>query len=200
MKHAIPILITAAIALLPAGSAVAQTKQTVHGAQAFLQGLVLDIGRPGVYARYGIHGVSTFEGRPGFYNVWLKAIDDLDESGKPDPCVTRMTLVDAPRPSVWAKGIRWSATTYDVVVKASWSDYPMPRHIRWGKASITRETFGNTDGSGNAEYIIASYRNPGAPSAEAFVIGASDPAVADRIEYAMKFLQASCDVSVETGF
>lgn len=200
MKTMSTSLLLSAIAMLLAGNAAAQNKQTVQGAQTFLQGLAENGGTAGIYPKYGLIGKAYFEGTPAFLNGWAKAIDDIDENGKVDPCVTRITVLDISQPGAWAQGIRWSAFVEGVALNASLANYPAPRYIHWGKTGITRETYGLKDGSGMTQYVLARYVNPKTRDTEVFGFGALDATLVDRIEYAMKFLQASCDTSVSTGF
>jgi hypothetical protein len=66
-----------------------------------------------------------------------------------------------------------------------------PHRIDWGKAQITRWT----DGKG----ISASMPHPRF-GLFALTFATTDPELLDRIEYAMKFLQMSCDPTAGTGF
>jgi len=200
MKRTSLSLLLAATALLLADNAAGQAKQTVQGAQTFLQGLAENGGSGGIYPRYGLIGKATFDGEPAFLNAWARGIDNIDEKGKADPCVTRITVLDISKPGAWSGGIRWTASSNSVALSASLASYPAPRYIHWGKAGIRRESYSLKDGSDMIQYVLARYTNPQTRDTEVFGIGTLDASLVDRIEYAMKFLQASCDTSVSTGF
>ncbi|KRG46438.1 hypothetical protein ARC20_05425 [Stenotrophomonas panacihumi] len=194
-------MLLSALLLLASGDACAQAKQTAQGAQTFLIGITQGGGQAGIFPRYAVLGQSNFNGAPGMLNAWLKSMDSLNEAGNPDPCVTRLLEIDSRAPGVWAQGIRWSITAPGVGYSAPITAFPMPRYIHWGKASIARVVYSyDESGTDRTEYIVARYMRPGEKTADALVIGASDSGMVDRIEYAMKFLQASCDTSVSTGF
>jgi hypothetical protein len=74
--------------------------------------------------------------------------------------------------------------------------------IDWGKATIrrggwTRFSFGYKQAIFSQEKSAITVMADGYASLE---YSAEDPEMLDRIEYAMKFLKASCDRTVDTGF
>ena len=195
MKAVSTGILVAAIALAyqPAS---AQVKQTVDGAQQFLQGLNAG-GGTGSYPTYAVRGFSTFDGLRSSLSYWQKAIDDIDESGKRNPCVTRITDIGQ-QPKIIAKGVIWQMGDRTVLSLPA-GGFPLPRYIHWGKVSINRQTVVGADPAIPIHYVYASQTMPGSGE-ESVGFSPRDAGMADRIEYAMKFLQASCDESASTGF
>lgn len=184
------------ISLLGSSDANAQAKQTVAGAQQFLQGLNAG-GGSGSYPLYAVRGFNTFDGLQASLGYWQKAIDDIDESDKHNPCVTRITDIGQ-RPRTIAKGVIWSVGNR-TVLSLPVGGFPLPRYIHWGKVSINRQTVVSGDEAIPIHYVYASQTMPGGGE-ESVGFSPRDAGMADRIEYAMKFLQASCDESASTGF
>ncbi|MGE8224826.1 MAG: hypothetical protein ACN6RK_03460 [Stenotrophomonas sp.] len=182
-------LFAAAVGLLLGGDALAQTKQTVEGAHQFLNSV------PNRSTRYVPERVATFDGIPAMYNLWVRKTDNIDQSGNVNPCVTRITEMDYENAGVYAGGVRWTATTDGVAILRPLSEFPLPRYINWGKVSITRLANSMSDGSGKRELILAT-----SGATDGYGLNVADPLMADRVEYAMRFLQASCDEAASTGF
>ena len=74
--------------------------------------------------------------------------------------------------------------------------------VDWGKAIIERGTWWHQKGT-----LEHSKWRPGVPNrvavrsgGKAIVYATEDPELLDRIEYAMKFLKLSCDLTRNTGF
>jgi len=188
---------TLACMLIFAGGACAQARQTVEGAQKFLQGLN-EGGGSGAYPAYIAGGFATFDGDPALVKYWQKAIDDIDETGKKNPCVTRITDIGG-NLGIRAQGQRWNMGDR-TVLRLPPGGFPVPRYIHWGKTGIQRQV--NTSGSEQAHLVYAAVTGTfGSGNGwEAVGFEPRDVALADRIEYAMRFLQASCDASASTGF
>ncbi|MBN8793273.1 MAG: hypothetical protein J0I01_13690 [Stenotrophomonas nitritireducens] len=178
----------------------AQVRQTVEGAQQFLQGLNAG-GGSGAYPVYVVNGFATFDESPAMVKYWQKAIDDIDENGERNPCVTRITDIQLSMPSIYAKGVRWNMGD-SAVLSVPAGGFKVPRHIHWGKVSVSRQTVALEDGTMPSHHVYASQTTAFGTSGNWESIGFApyDVSLADRIEYAMKFLQASCDTSAETGF
>jgi len=178
-------------------TAAAQARQTVEGAQAFLQGLN-EGGGSGAYPAYVVGGFARFDGDPALLKYWQKSIDAIDESGKPDPCVTRITDIGGTL-SVRAQGQRWNLGDRTQLLLPE-GGFPVPRFIHWGKASVQRLV--SSGGTGESYLVYAAVTSAFGTRGgwEAVGFEPKDVALADRIEYAMRFLQASCDASAGTGF
>jgi len=199
MKAVSTGILVAAIALVHQ-YASAQVKQTVDGAQQFLQGLNAG-GGSGAYPVYVVSGFATFDGTPAMLKFWQKAIDDIDETGTRNPCVTRITDIHFSSPTIYAKGVRWNMGDRSVLSLPA-GGFPVPRYIHWGKVSINRQTVALGDGTMPSYHVYAQQTTAFGSSGNWESIGFApyDVGLADRIEYAMKFLQASCDTSADTGF
>lgn len=183
-------LLAAAACMLLAGAANAQTTQTVEGAHRFLKTA------PGISIRYvPPAGVAKFEGNPAVLSVWVRATDNVDQNGKNNPCVTRITELDYENTTVYSRGERWNSAADGVTILRPLADFPSPRYINWGKVSITRLTNSMKDGSDKRDLIVAT-----SSGGDGYGLNVADPLVADRVEYAMRFLQASCDEAASTGF
>ena len=77
--------------------------------------------------------------------------------------------------------------------------FATPLYVDWGKSSISRGI--GTNPSTTWHYVSAHFTIDNAKTVPAyFRLSTQDSALADRIEYAMKFLQMSCDISAKDGF
>jgi len=181
-----------AIALLFPDNAAAQARQTVEGAQQLLRNMFHS--GSDVYAKYSRQDIARFDGLQATFVVDVSAMDNINTAGKDDPCVTRISGFEG-RQSVYPiNGRRYPASHSNVTMTRSLGEFPAPRYIDWGNVSITR-TPNFVDGASRYELVLAQ-GNTG----DGFGFNVADPAMADRIEYAMRFLQASCDASASTGF
>jgi hypothetical protein len=133
-------------------------------------------------------------------------VDNLNRSGQADLCVTRVHQV---RLSPSEPKLGRTFTSDDVVKEETFFGFdrkpyrstqvdayedPLvkfaaPHYIDWGKATITRTPQGR---------ILAASSGP--KFRTELTYAGQDPEMADRIEYAMKFLKASCDRTAGTGF
>ena len=210
MKFTIAIISVFAV-LLP--SAAFAQQQTAQGAQKFLAAQAEGSGGAGMHPFFGVDGLArcvrefwgdeecVFNRESGILKWTLMQIDSVvDESGNSDYCVTRIArMADSPMGHV-RNGRSWvfpgSAGSYQL--SSPWGDYKAPRHLHWGKVSVSRERI---EARGKfRDYVMARYLP--SPGAKVEVLGFAydDSGTADRVEYAMKFLQASCDESASTGF
>jgi hypothetical protein len=170
---------TAAASLLLATNANAQTKQTIEGAQSFLSQLVGN-GRGQLTFMSGLvfkDGSKAWVGEvPETWNV--TEIEIGSPSDPQDACVTRISEA-AP-----SENMPWQFKE-----KGFSASHNPPHYIDWRKAQISRHARG-------VQVIV-----PNSTFRElrlGFI--ASEPEMIDRIEYAAKFLQMSCDPTVDTGF
>lgn len=186
--HHLLLLATAATLLL-AGGVHAEVKQTVEGAHSFLRNA------PGISIRYVPVGVVSFDGVPAVLSMKVSEYDNVDQNGKHNPCVTRITKLDYGNNTVYSQGTRWGPTVDGVIMLKSLNEFPPPRYINWGKASISRITSSLDDGLSRRELVLAT-----SGASDGYGLSVTDPLVADRVEYAMRFLQASCDETASTGF
>lgn len=205
MKNSIYFSVVAVISTLIAGNSNAQIKQTVEGAQKFLQSQAENAGPAGMWPFWGVNGIVTSTGdlSRGKYGPLAKtiySIDMIDESGESNPCVTRVNKIGDQAPSWLAGGVSWKYEPEFLHLSMPLSSFPVPRYFHWGKVSIKREKIGRYDGTDMRDTIMAIYLP--SPGAKTEVLGFEyvDPGMADRTEYAMKFLQASCDITADTGF
>jgi hypothetical protein len=201
----------AVVPLLWSADVNAQARQTVEGAQKFLQSQAEGGGIAGIYPFFGVDGVVSCNrsgwgdgqcvyGRESGILRWnLKSLDTVDESGRENSCVTRMAVIADSPDSHLRNGRGYNYPIHDgYVTTHSLDGYNAPRYIRWGKVSVTREINNSLDVPKTV--VMARYRpSPGAKD-EVLGFQYQDSSMADRVEYAMKFLQASCDESASTGF
>lgn len=199
------------ISLLWPANANAQAKQTVEGAQKFLQSQAEDGGPAGMYPFFGVDGIASCT-RPGWNDVtcphgresgilrWtLKSMDAIDDNGRENSCITRITKI-ADSPTSHLRNGRSYAfpESGSYSISSSLGSYKTLRYIRWGRVSITREVNNSRD----VPKAVVMARYLPSPGAKPEVLGFeyADSGMADRVEYAMRFLQASCDESASTGF
>lgn len=179
-------------ALLFPGNAAAQTKQTVEGAHQLLRNMLHS--GSNVYAKYARQDIAKFDGLQATFVVDISAMDNINKAGKDDPCVTRISRFDG-RQSVYSNSGRRLPLDYPgVSLVGSLGEFPAPRYIDWRNVSITR-TPNFVDGGNRYELVLAR-SNTG----DGFGFNVADATMVDRIEYAMRFLQASCDANANTGF
>lgn len=197
MKPITMILLLGCSLAATATAGAQATRQTVEGAQAFLQGLN-EGGGSGAYPAYVVGGFARFDGDPALLKYWQKSIDAIDETGRTNPCVTRITDIGGTL-GVRAQGQRWNMGDR-TELRLPPGGFPVPRYIHWGKASVQRQV--SSGGTGESYLVYAAVTSAFGTSGgwEAVGFEPKDVALADRIEYAMRFLQASCDASAGTGF
>jgi len=187
------VLLAWAMAFQPA---YAQPAQTAQGAQDFLRAFFdnrADGGRwlevPGV--------VSLMNGTPATLLIVVTGMDNLDSDGVANPCITAIRGLDFSIILLESNGIFYNRN--DSAMPTFPGVYTMPQYLHWGKASIVRRV--GSSPTATSHTISASFRMNGdaGPNA-AFRLSSADPDIADRLEYAMKFLKMSCDPTAGTGF
>lgn len=186
--------------------ASAAAEQTAEGAQKFL----LAVAQSGKASAYVVEivpvvlTVSYSDGRaPRAENAEYRYITAARRIAPgSNPCITRAESVIV--------NVGYPNLVEDVVgtrAESVWSyrgppgDIALDIDIDWGKAVIKR---------GAWVYGASGYKYPfyqadrAAVTVEyggkAFEYFSDEPEMLDRIEYAMKFLQASCDATADTGF
>lgn len=139
---------------------------------------------------------------------WLLSItrlEGMDDRGNADSCTTRLdTSTKEKVGNVATEQYTFKKETffgfdylpYLKTVTDTYEDpavkFAGPHHLAWGKAVISRAANGR---------ITA--RSPGARFNIELVYGGDvtkDAEMTDRVEFAMKFLKASCDKTAATGF
>lgn len=168
-----------AASLLLATDANAQSKQTIEGAQKFLSQLAGN-GRGQLTFMSGLvfrDGSKAWEGEvPETWNVTEIGVGS--PSDPQDACVTRISKVAAGENMPWQFKEKGFSTSHNA-----------PHYIDWRKAQISRHV--------NGIQVIV----PNATFRELRLgFTANEPEMIDRIDYAAKFLQMSCDPTVDTGF
>jgi hypothetical protein len=139
---------------------------------------------------------------------WLLVIgklEGMDASGNADACTTRVETGTKEKLDSTSTDSHWLTKETFFSVDRLWYQkkitdeyedpavkYAGPHFLAWSRAVISRAADGR---------ITA--RAPGAKfNTELIFLGdtVKDPDLADRVEYAMKFLKASCDKTAATGF
>lgn len=175
------IVFIAYAAILSTGNANAQAKQTVEGAQTFLSQLAGGGRGVDVHLSFLEDGGLIFRDGKAVGWKWKNFKANGVGAGHGDSCVTRVEslIEDAPYP---AKDDEFKVPPSVV--------FRPPHFFDWRKASVERGTAGG---------VFVSV-----PSKKFKILRlgfySGEPEMLDRIEYAMKFLQASCDESANTGF
>ena len=188
-------LLLIATPLLPSAAQAQAKKQTAEGAQAFLSAL---FSQAGISRWLVVEGQTRLvNGNPALILLGVDEIAHVDEQGQKNPCVTSITKASYGNPLLENGGVFYDRG--GSVLPALPGPYATPLFVHWGKSSISRAV--GTTPTGAWHYVNAQFRAPSAPDVPLFLrFSSQDTSFADRIEYAMKFLQASCDISADTGF
>jgi hypothetical protein len=131
--------------------------------------------------------------------VRASLVEPIDAWGRSSACSTRITELTAPvydevkadtqndsRSFSWTVTHTNEAWTYEPLTK-----FMSPAQvIDWSNATITRHADGSVTGSSKGQGFASIHLT--------YVAG--DPDLADRIEYAMKFLALSCDENAAARF
>lgn len=204
-------------------TAQAQPAQTADGAQKFLATLVAKGHATAWFIdaqnrRNHVHNmakVTTVEFAAVFFEDpvdWQKPIekqllpftvseiDTLGPSGKPDPCMTRLTkwVVNVNEQMVETQ--TWRTTKpgflkdqlFEHRLTGTYEPSPellAPHWIDWRNVKLARTPEGTQ--------MTASFKDKDFTANLAFT---GEAELIDRVEYAMKFLKLSCDDSTATGF
>ncbi|KQW36202.1 hypothetical protein ASC76_15950 [Rhizobacter sp. Root404] len=209
--------------------AVGAQQQTAAGAQKFLAMLAKD-GALYLQALDKTSGAMTVEGTKTYTNRWLKngvpqddgpyggggtdpatarlknplsviSVANVDPRAQTNDCATRIetTTQEKPGETEVKDGTASKETffgydelPYRVTKTSKFEDpavkYAGPYYIVWGKTVTSRGT----------NVIAANVQDPRFNAHLLFV--SNNPEMLDRVEYAMKFLIASCDKTASTGF
>lgn len=207
---------------LVAATAGAHAAQTAEGAQAFLAAMAKQgfaratfvdaLGRPNHAT--GTHTVeisriklsikeekSSNAVEKSLGEFTLAGLSYGDAQGAADACTTRIEGVQMPANAFEHSSTSWEEpgflTSVTVLKNESWNytegfqKFAGPHFIDWRQAQVVR----SNDGS----RIDVRAKGQAFPTnILSFVPG--DPELADRIEYAAKFLRMSCDEAAATGF
>ena len=215
-------LVAVAIAAALSGGATAQT-QTAEGAQKFLRAVVdgnnvnaFVVGRvttvltktyrPTSSTEYGFWGEKTTYSQlpPEVTSVqkmyaWGAAAIGMGDTA----CVTR-TRSRPVNPARFNYDMQSAYPAYSVVYQIV-GPSTITADIDWSRAVIKRGLWASFSNPGYDD-ITETRFNAGEPGitveqgSVALEYKSSDPEMIDRIEFAMKFLKASCDRTAETGF
>jgi len=205
MKHNIKPWLLLACAALFSGQAMAQAQQTTEGAQKFLS-LLISEAKADAVARFSEvqvkYSSQTWERK--MIRGWIES-EKTDQLLKQqlersvvkisalDSCTTVIdeisNLADDVREYVPAN-FSEAYYTHDARWTPSFATMMAPPHrIAWSKASIVRDQNG----------VMAVMPDPRFRQLS-LVFLTTNAELQDRIEYAMKFLQMSCDTTAATGF
>ncbi|WP_162254460.1 hypothetical protein [Pelomonas sp. Root1444] len=135
----------------------------------------------------------------------IRKLEGMNESANADACTTRAETTTTEKLGSTSSDSHWLTKEtffnverlwYQTTITDEYEDpavkYAGPHFFAWGRAVISRAANGR---------ITA--RAPGLKfNTELVFLGdmVKDPDLADRVEYAMKFLKASCDKTAATGF
>jgi len=192
----------AAIALtvvlsLSVDSALGQTAQTAQGAQSFLRELFEDKSKTIGTWLATAGQTRLMDGSTALLLIKVAQLDDRDATGNSNPCVTTIRGLDFSRILLESSGVFYNPQ--ESPLPPFPGVFSTPQFLDWGNASIIRSVGVN---SVSTWYVTsASFRMNGSngPTA-AFRMSTQDADLADRIEYAMKFLKMSCEPASTTGF
>ncbi len=178
-------LLAAAASLLSAMNANAQTNQTVEGAQRFLAlqvGSSVDVVGAVRITIHRSHNDGTKDSVLFAAHPKVSGLGVAERSGVRDECTSTVT------------GLNFSTDELSLLragyVRYSEEALRQSQFIDWRKASIIRE-------SGSISIVTPTPMGSGLVSVW---FKTSDKDLLDRIEYASKFLQMSCDPTANTGF
>lgn len=132
-------------------------------------------------------------------DVRVSALDAIDAYGRPNACATRVTEVVAPDYNESKSNTADDTRSFSfkfTYTNEFWTYEPLAKFMKpaqvidWTNVKINRspENYVTVTSKGQSFATIQLTYFPG------------DPDLADRIEYAMKFLAMSCDASAATGF
>ena len=177
------------------------TDMTVQGSRKTTYRWLKDglLGNGGPYDDYTEPATLTLK-----WMLGITKIAAMDAAGNPDPCTTRLDTVTREKvgketsdDNTFKKEtfFGFDYLNYRRTITEQYEDpavkFAGPHHIAWGKAVIVRNggriTARVPAGKFNTELVYAGDER-------------NDADMADRVEFAMKFLKASCDKTAATGF
>ncbi len=183
-----------AAALNPA--AAAPPAQTAEGAQTFLRSVFDDRAKgTGWLAIAG--QTRLMDGSNALLLINVSQIDDRDASGASNPCITAIRALNYSRIVLESSGVFYNPE--ESPLPAFPGVFGTPQFLDWGNASIIRSV--GTTSTSTSYVTSATFRLNGSNGPNAsFRLSTPDPDLAERIEYAMKFLKMSCEPPSSTGF
>ena len=123
----------------------------------------------------------------------------IDSYGRPNACTTRITQVVAPDYNETKSDVGDDTRAFSFTLTYTdqqWTYEPLEKFmtpaqvIDWSSVKINRSP---------EHYLTVTSKGQAFPAIH-LTFYSSDPDLADRIEYAMKFLAMSCDAGAGTGF
>lgn len=132
-------------------------------------------------------------------DVRVAELHAIDSYGRPNACTTRITQVVAPDYNETKSEAGNDTRTFSVTLTYTdqqWTYEPLAKFmtpaqvIDWSSVKINRSP---------EHYLTVTSKGQAFPTIH-LTFYSSDPDLADRIEYAMKFLAMSCDAGAGTGF
>ena len=133
------------------------------------------------------------------WDVRAVTLDAIDVQGRPNECATRITSVTAAEYDETKSDVTNESATFSwkqIETTEQWKYEPLtkftspPQVIDWKNVAVSR--------SADSQITVTSYGQAFAKIHLTFVPGDLD--LADRIEYAMKFLALSCDATASARF
>ncbi|PZU48015.1 MAG: hypothetical protein DI568_08635 [Sphingomonas sp.] len=181
--------------VLAAAPASAQVKQTAEGAQAFISSM---FEMPGVSKWLIADGQTRLvNGNPALLLIGLEQIEHVDRTGAKNACTTQISKIRFDQTTLESGGAFYNVG--DSALPALPGVFAAPLYVDWGKTSVSRGI--GTNPTSTWHFVSARFTIDNAKTVPVyFRLSTQDSALADRIEYAMKFLQMSCDVSAKDGF
>jgi hypothetical protein len=132
-------------------------------------------------------------------DIRASVLEAIDAHGRPNPCATRITEVVAPNYDEYKSDAGSDNRSFSFTLtytNEQWKYEPLSKFmspaqvIDWSDAKVNRSPQGA---------ITVTSKGQTFPTIHVTYVP-GDPDLADRIEYAMKFLVMSCDESTGTGF
>ncbi len=170
----------AAIALMTASPGLAQAKQTVDGAQKFLSSVLQQTGVS--------LSVIAIRKNPklDFFQVDARSLSIPVVDGVAQPCMTEVGDIDFDHLSL---AERQSPLPHSLaLIRAV---FKPPIRIDWSRMQPT---------AFEKAIIIYTIGKKDDPVTELVRLDFADAEMTTRVDYAMKFLRASCDATGDTGF
>ena len=132
-------------------------------------------------------------------DVRVAELHAIDAYGRPNACTTRITQVVAPDYNETKSDVGDDSRSFSFTLTYTdqqWTYEPLEKFmtpaqvIDWSDVKINRSP---------EHYLTVTSKGQAFPTIH-LTFYSSDPDLADRIEYAMKFLAMSCDAGAGTGF
>lgn len=188
-------VLAVAASMLAAAPAAAQPRQTAEGAQAFISSM---FEMPGVSKWLVADGQTRLvNGNPALLLLGIEEIQHVDRAGAKNACTTQIAKIRFDQNLLESGGAFYN--TEASPLPAFPGVFTVPLYVDWGKSSISRGI--GTNPTSTWHFVSARFTIDNAKTVPVyFRLSTQDSSLADRIEYAMKFLQMSCDTSAKDGF